>query len=145
VVAACEDGGWRFEVADNGIGIATEYHDYVFEMFRRLHTHAAIAGVGVGLALCKRIAENHGGRIWLNSVPGEGTQVYVVIPDCGCPISSSRGAEKLIPRCFLSLSPTAPGSRRDPPGAVGQGDVRFHRIVGEPRVWSTNLTTLPIR
>ena len=81
VTAEREGEGWRFEVADNGIGIAAEYHDYVFELFRRLHTRASISGVGVGLAMCKRIAENHGGRIWLNSSPMEGTRVFFTIPD----------------------------------------------------------------
>jgi len=81
VTAEREGNGWRFQVADNGIGIAAEYHEYVFELFRRLHTRASISGVGVGLAMCKRIAENHGGRIWLNSAPGEGTQVFFTIPD----------------------------------------------------------------
>jgi len=81
VVAERQDAAWRFEVADNGIGIDPQYHTYVFELFRRLHTRSAIPGTGIGLALCRRIVENHDGRIWLESVPGEGTRIFFTIPD----------------------------------------------------------------
>lgn len=63
---------WIIRVADNGIGIAKKYHQQIFEPFKRLHG-SEIPGTGIGLALCKRIVEMSGGRIWAESAPGEGT------------------------------------------------------------------------
>ncbi|WP_231920756.1 ATP-binding protein [Magnetospirillum sp. XM-1] len=81
-VEAERDGdAWRFAVSDNGIGIDPQYHDYVFEVFRRLHTGIAYPGTGIGLAICKRIVESHGGRMWLASAPGQGTTFFFTLPD----------------------------------------------------------------
>ena len=81
VTAEAQDGQWLFRLADNGIGIDGEYVDYVFEAFRRLHTRDRFPGTGVGLAICKRVVENHGGRLWLESVPGQGTTFLFALPD----------------------------------------------------------------
>jgi len=70
---------WEFLVEDNGIGIEATYLDQIFVIFKRLHTHSAIPGVGIGLALCKRIVERHGGALWAESIPGVGTVFHFTL------------------------------------------------------------------
>lgn len=73
-------GMWRVCVADNGIGIPEEFADKVFVIFQRLHSRDAYGGTGIGLALCKKIVEHHGGRIWIESRVGEGTRFCFTLP-----------------------------------------------------------------
>lgn len=80
VSAAAEDSQWRFSVRDNGIGIEPQYWAQIFLIFQRLHTRQKYKGTGIGLAICKRIVERHGGRIWLDSEPGRGTTFYFTLP-----------------------------------------------------------------
>lgn len=76
ISAVEEKNHWRFEIADNGIGIQQNYQKQVFEIFRRLHLRDKYEGTGIGLALCRKIAERHGGEIWMSSEPGQGTSMF---------------------------------------------------------------------
>lgn len=78
-----EEGSWHFLISDNGIGIEPEQIDRVFGLFQRIHGQADYPGSGIGLATCKKIVEMHQGRIWVESVPGEGSTFHVVLPLTG--------------------------------------------------------------
>lgn len=71
---------YLIRISDNGIGIAPDYHEHVFKVFKRLHTREQYDGSGIGLAICKKIVENMGGRIWVESVPGEGSVFSLTVP-----------------------------------------------------------------
>jgi len=76
-----EDGvDWIFTVSDNGIGIPQEFADKVFVIFQRLHGRDAYSGTGIGLALCKKIVEHHGGNIWIDTSKTEGTRFRFTLP-----------------------------------------------------------------
>ena len=99
-------GQFEFRVEDNGIGIDPKFYDRIFEIFQRLHNRREYSGRGIGLAMCKRIIERFGGRIWLDSVPGEGSTFYFTIEKATqqrrprCPSQRTRSNRRVLLKSY---------------------------------------------
>ncbi len=91
VGASSNEEHWLFWVKDNGIGLDEKYREKIFIIFQRLHTRVEIPGAGIGLSICKKIVESHGGRIWVESRPGEGATFFFTVPAVRHPSGHASG------------------------------------------------------
>ncbi len=87
VTATRQEPEWLFAIADNGIGIAAEFQSQIFDVFQRLHPTDVYPGSGMGLAICRKIVQRYGGKIWVESESGQGSTFYFTLPINTCPQS----------------------------------------------------------
>ena len=110
-----------FSVRDNGIGIEPRFADKVFVIFQRLHARDAYPGTGIGLALCKRIVEQHGGEMFLDTAYSGGTRIYFTLPAPGTPAAPPPDRAEIIGALTLA-GPADTGPASTGPASTGPGE-----------------------
>ena len=113
--AAQPDGNWQIGVADNGIGVPAEFAEKIFVIFQRLHGRDAYPGTGIGLALCKRIVEQHGGQMYLDTTYEGGTRIYFTLPAAAAVSAAPAGHPDVIVT-FARPDPDPDGASHPGPG-----------------------------
>ena len=116
--AAQPDGGWQIGVADNGIGVPAEFAEKVFVIFQRLHARDAYPGTGIGLALCKRIVEQHGGQMGLDTTYEGGTRICFTLPAAAAAVSAGPAGHPEVIVTFARPDPDPDGASHPGPGGA---------------------------
>ncbi len=116
--AAQPDGNWQIGVADNGIGVPAEFADKIFVIFQRLHGRDAYPGTGIGLALCKRIVEQHGGQMYLDTTYEGGTRIYFSLPAAAAAVSAAPAGHPDVIVTFARPDPDPDGASHPGPGGA---------------------------
>ncbi|MEU9394557.1 ATP-binding protein [Streptomyces sp. NPDC048324] len=118
ISAASDDGHWEFAVTDNGIGIAPEFQEKIFVLFQRLHTKDAYPGTGIGLAMCKKVVEFHGGTIKIDPEYRQGTRVVITLPamtaETAVPSETPAASETAATADAAAAASTGAADRRQP-------------------------------
>ena len=119
--AAQPDGGWQIGVADNGIGVPAEFAEKIFVIFQRLHGRDAYPGTGIGLALCKRIVEQHGGQMYLDTTYAGGTRIYFTLPAAAAAVSAAPAGHPEVIGTFARPDPDPDSASPGPGGPPEPG------------------------